>query len=98
MRLGAGGAGLALPPALAGRAHASREHQLNREAKADTRRVFEELGYRVGPSETNFIMVDIRRDAKEFKAACLTRGIAVGRQFPPFGQAGSAFRSVLAAS
>lgn len=93
-------------------AHISRELRGSREVKAFTRRFFEGLGYRVEPSETNFIMVDIRRDAKLFKDACLARGVAVGRQFPQFKnhsrisigsmeemeQATRIFRAVLAAS
>ena len=76
-------AGAAALASLGGTAHVARQQRLNREAKAFTRGVFEELGFRAAPSETNFLMVDIRRDAREFKAACLARGVSVGRAFPP---------------
>jgi histidinol-phosphate aminotransferase len=66
--------------------HIRAELRSAREVKAFTRRFFEGLGYRVEPSETNFIMVDIRRDSKQFKETCLARGVAVGRQFPQFKQ------------
>jgi len=58
----------------------------SREARAFTRSFFEGLGYKVEPSETNFLMVNIRRDSKEFKDTCLTRGVMIGRQFPQFKQ------------
>ena len=64
-------------------AHVAEERRRNRDAKAFTRRFFEQLGYQVVPSETNFMMVDIRRDAKEFREACLKRGVLIGRAFPP---------------
>ena len=35
------------------------------------------------PSQTNFIMVDVRRDVRDFGAACRSHGVLVGRPFPP---------------
>ncbi|HJW33083.1 MAG TPA: aminotransferase class I/II-fold pyridoxal phosphate-dependent enzyme [Holophagaceae bacterium] len=64
-------------------AHIAEEQRKNREAKAFARAWFEKAGYSVGPSEANFLMIDIRRDVKAFKAACLKQGVAVGRPFPP---------------
>jgi histidinol-phosphate aminotransferase len=69
--------------ALADRAIVARERRLNREAREFTRRFFERAGYRVAPSEANFMMIDVRRDAKAFQAACRERGVLVGRPFPP---------------
>ena len=63
-----------------------REQQLNREARAFTARVFTELGYEVIPSQTNFVFVNIKRDAREFQTACRTEGLIVGRPFPPMNQ------------
>jgi histidinol-phosphate aminotransferase len=79
-------AGAAAMASLGGTSHIGRQQRLNREARAFTRSFFETAGYRVAPSETNFIMVDIKRDSKVFKAACLSQGISVGRQFPPYLQ------------
>lgn len=93
-------------------AHIKEELRLSREARAFTRSFFEGLGYRVEPSQTNFVMVDIRRDSKQFKDTCLARGVMIGRQFPQFKQhtrisigsipemeqATTIFRAVLAAS
>lgn len=63
--------------------HIESERAKNREAKDFTHRFFEGAGYRVGVSETNFLMIDIRRDTREFQNACRARGILVGRPFPP---------------
>jgi histidinol-phosphate aminotransferase len=62
--------------------HIVLEQRRNRATRAFTRRFFEQAGYRVAQSEANFMMVDIRRDAKEFKLECLKHHVAVGRQFP----------------
>jgi histidinol-phosphate aminotransferase len=64
-------------------AHIERERQLNRAAREFTRRAFENMGYKSGASEANFIMVPIGRDSKAFKDACAKQGILVGRAFPP---------------
>jgi histidinol-phosphate aminotransferase len=77
-------AGAAAVAALASTRYTSEQQRLNRETRAFTRQVFEELGFAPGPSDTNFLMVDIKRDTRAFKAACLTQGVAVGRAFPPF--------------
>lgn len=68
---------------LAERDHIERERRLNREAREFTRRGFENIGYRVGPSEANFLMVDVRRDSRDFQAACRRYDVLVGRPFPP---------------
>ncbi len=59
------------------------ERARNHDVKEMTRRAFEQLGFRPGPSDANFIMVDIRRDVKEFQAGCRKLGVLVGRPFPP---------------
>jgi histidinol-phosphate aminotransferase len=63
--------------------HVARERKANREARDFTQRFFESLGYKVTPPQTNFLMVDVRRGAKEFQDACRKREILVGRPFPP---------------
>src|SRR6266545_5011279 len=40
------------------------------------------MGYKVIPSETNFVMIDIRRDVKPVIAGMRTHGVRVGRLFP----------------
>lgn len=68
---------------LAERGHVEREHELNREARELTRRALKSMGYAVGQSNANFIMVDVRRDSREFQKACRAQGVLVGRPFPP---------------
>lgn len=62
--------------------HVERQRALNREARELTARWFRDRGYAVGPSETNFLVVDVRRDVKAFQAACRAEGVLVGRSFP----------------
>lgn len=85
-RVGSGINVLALAAAtasIADKEHMALEQKRNREAKAFTRAWFEKAGYPVGASDTNFLMVDIRRDMRPVREACRTAGIAVGRPFPP---------------
>lgn len=60
-----------------------KEQQLNRAARAFTAKWFTDAGYAVIPSQTNFVLVDVRRDAREFRDACYRQGVAIGRPFPP---------------
>jgi histidinol-phosphate aminotransferase len=69
--------------AIADDSHIAQEQGLNQQAREATRKFFEKAGYKVGACEANFMMVDIRRDVKAFKAACIAQGVAVGRPFPP---------------
>jgi histidinol-phosphate aminotransferase len=64
-------------------AHIDRERTLNHDAKVFTQRFFEKVGYTVIPSDANFMMVDIRQDSTKFQEACKSRGVLVGRPFPP---------------
>ena len=63
-------------------AHIADEVRKNREARAFTRRFFENAGYHVHAAEANFFMVDVRRDAKAFKMECVKHHVAIGRAFP----------------
>ncbi len=60
-----------------------RQKRLNREAKAFLRGFFEAADYRVIPSETNFMMVELPMPAGEFRDRCRERGVRVGRTFSP---------------
>ncbi len=44
------------------------------------------MGYRVIPSEANFFMVDVRRPMEPLIAEFRTKGVLVGRPFPPMNQ------------
>ena len=64
-------------------AHLEHERQLNRAARAFTRKAFEEMGFKPAASHTNFLMISIGRDSRAFREACARQGILVGRPFPP---------------
>ncbi len=86
MRLGSGVNVLAAAAALASLPltdHVAREQSLNRDARDYTVRSINEMGYSCAPTNTNFVIFDIKRDSKAFQAQCLERGVAIGRQFPP---------------
>jgi len=91
-------------------AHVEQERRRNADARRWTMAWFSRAGYSVAPSAANFVMVDIRRDAKVFREQCRERGVEVGRPFPPLlthsrisigtmeemQQASEVFRAVLA--
>jgi histidinol-phosphate aminotransferase len=54
----------------------------NSETKRDLVTSLSKLGYSVIPSDTNFIMIDTRRDVKPLIATLRGRGVQVGRLFP----------------
>jgi histidinol-phosphate aminotransferase len=64
-------------------AHIAAEVTRNREVRAYTRKFFDGLGLKMSAGQANFMMVDVRREAKAFKAACLEHNVAIGRPFPP---------------
>lgn len=64
-------------------AHIDQERRVNRDAREFTRGALERMGYASVASHTNFLMVPIGRDSREFKDACAKHGVLVGRPFPP---------------
>jgi histidinol-phosphate aminotransferase len=62
----------------------AREKRRNTEVRKYTMDFFSSAGFKPTDSQANFIFVDIRRPASEFRSACQGHGIAVGRDFPPF--------------
>ncbi|MGQ0650100.1 MAG: pyridoxal phosphate-dependent aminotransferase [Gemmatimonadaceae bacterium] len=63
--------------------HVKRQQALNREVRNFTLKTVNAAGFTAAPTHTNFIMVDIRRDATAFQKKCLERGVSIGRPFPP---------------
>jgi histidinol-phosphate aminotransferase len=59
------------------------QRRLNHDARSFTKGWFESAGYKVVPSETNFMMVDLRIDPRSFRDACRKLDVWVGRPFPP---------------
>jgi len=56
----------------------------NTEARKFTMDWFASHGYEMTDSQCNFIFVRINRTAAEFRDACATHGVLVGRDFPPY--------------
>lgn len=69
--------------ALKDTAHMEWERMENKRVRDWTQAQFREMGFETPESQTNFIFVNIRRPAVEFRDACRARGISVGRDFPP---------------
>jgi histidinol-phosphate aminotransferase len=59
------------------------EQARNAAVRAEMRSFFESMGYAVGASHANFLMVDVKRPLAPVRAACREQKIAVGRDFPP---------------
>ena len=68
---------------LADTAALQRNQALNRESRIYTVSAFEKAGFRVAASQANFVMVDVRRDAKAYGDAARSKGVYIGRPFPP---------------
>lgn len=68
---------------IADTARIAQQQRLNRDARAFTLDYFRRGGYAPADSQANFIMVDIKRDVKAFRAECLKQGVSLGRPFPP---------------
>jgi histidinol-phosphate aminotransferase len=64
-------------------AHIDQERARNTAARTFTVKALADLGYKATDTQTNFMFVDIRRPAKEFRDACAAQGVLVGRDFPP---------------
>lgn len=61
----------------------ARERARNAEVRRFVAGRFTAAGCRVVPSHTNFVMVDLGRDAGAFRGGCETGGVHIGRRFPP---------------
>ena len=62
--------------------HVERSRRLNRETKGFVCAELEAMGYRFIPSETNFLMIDLNREAGPVVEALRQRKVHVGRRFP----------------
>ena len=63
-------------------AHVERSRRLNRETRGYVVSSLEAMGYPTIPSETNFLMTDLRRDVDSVIDALKQRGVEPGRRFP----------------
>ena len=74
---------LAATASIKDQARIDREQARNTEARRFTIDWFARAGFRSTDSQTNFVFVDIKRPAKEFREACKDQGVLVARDFPP---------------
>jgi histidinol-phosphate aminotransferase len=63
-------------------AHLERSRKLNHETRDWLRTAAAGMGYKPLPSDTNFMMIDLKRDVAPVIAALKNRGVEVGRRFP----------------
>jgi histidinol-phosphate aminotransferase len=69
--------------ALKDQEHMKWEKGENKRVRDWTQAQFRAMGFETPESDTNFIFVNIRRPAVEFRDGCRELGVAVGRDFPP---------------
>ena len=69
--------------ALNDKAHMQWEKMENKRVRDWTQAQFRAMGFETPESDTNFIFVNIRRPAVEFRDALRPHNVAVGRDFPP---------------
>jgi histidinol-phosphate aminotransferase len=60
------------------------EQKRNEAARSFTQKWFADRGYQPTDSQSNFMFINIKRPAREFREACLKEGVLVGRDFPPY--------------
>lgn len=65
-------------------AHIAAERKRNTEVRNFTLKAFADMGYTGTDSQSNFIFVNLKRPAAQFRDACAAEGVLVGRDFPPF--------------
>ena len=63
--------------------HVARGRKLNSEVKKSVYAELESRGFSYIPSQANFMMIDLRREARPIITALRARGVEVGRLFPP---------------
>ena len=60
------------------------ERNRNKEVRDFTMKWFADRGMTPAASQANFMFVNIGRPVKEFREACVAKGVKVARDFPPF--------------
>jgi len=60
------------------------ERARNKEVRDFTMKWFNDRGMKPAESQANFMFVNLGRPVKEFRDACLAKGVKVARDFPPF--------------
>jgi histidinol-phosphate aminotransferase len=60
--------------------------QLNKQVRDNATGELKAMGYDVIPSQTNFFMVNVKKDVTPVAADFLKKGFVVGRKFPPMNE------------
>jgi histidinol-phosphate aminotransferase len=68
------------------KAHIADEAAENARVRSFVLSAFREMGFDVPQPHANFVLVELGRPAAWFRAQCLERRVAVGRDFPPLEQ------------
>src|SRR5207253_9623787 len=72
--------------ALRDTANETRVKRLNKQLRDKTTNELKAMGYDVIPSQTNFFMVNVKRDVTKVGEEFLDKGILIGRKFPPMNE------------
>jgi histidinol-phosphate aminotransferase len=72
--------------ALKDTAYQAKMKQLNKQLRDKTTNELKTMGYQVIPSQTNFFMVNVKKDVTQVGDEFQKRGILVGRKFPPMNE------------
>lgn len=64
--------------------YVTNERARNKDVRDFTMKWFADRGMKPADSQANFMFVNIGRPVKEFRDACLAKGVKVARDFPPF--------------
>jgi len=72
--------------ALKDTAYQAKMKQLNKQLRDRTTNELKTMGYQVIPSQTNFFMVNVKKDVTQVGDEFQKRGILVGRKFPPMNE------------
>jgi histidinol-phosphate aminotransferase len=60
--------------------------QINRQLRDKTTNELKAMGYEIIPSQTNFFMVNVKKDVSAVGEEFTKKGILVGRKFPPMNE------------
>jgi histidinol-phosphate aminotransferase len=66
--------------------HLEKSRRLNRETRDWLRSEAVGMGYKILPTETNFLMIDLKKDVAPVIASLKDHGVEVGRRFPALPQ------------
>ena len=72
--------------ALKDTAHEAKMKQLNKQVRDKTMNELTAMGYELIQSQTNFFMVNVKKDVTPVAADFLKKGFVVGRKFPPMNE------------